>query len=1061
MAGTIRWRLLLLVCILAWGLLTAVVTSVSAQIVTQDSDSLRTGWYPNQPVLTPQTVSSESFGRVFDRHVQGQVYAQPLVANDVLLVATNSDYLYGFDAKTGTPLWERSVGPPVESSGGPAGGLCTNPSPHIGVLGTPVIDADTNTAYLVAKGYAPGNAGPRGPTRFQLHAIALDSGDERPDFPVTIAGDAQNLPDTPFDPDFHLQRPGLLLMDGAIYAGFGAICDISPYHGWVAAVSTSGHMAGLWATSPEGASIWQAGGALVSDGPGQILFTTGNSSTFDGAGAPPPGPGRQPPAGLGQAVVRVEVEAGGLMRATDFFSPWNNVVLDETDADLGSSAPMALPEQYFGTPSVPRLLLQDGKEGYLYVLDRDDLGGMGQGPDGHDKLVQRLGPYGGVWDAMASWPGDGGYVYVTSVVGVDHGPGVLNAYAYGEQGGDPHFALAGASDDRYGYGSGSPIVTSDGTSPGSAIVWGTWCPTGSCIDSELRAYAAVPSDGHLRLLWRSWIGVANKFTAPGVGDGRVYVGTRDGHIISYGAAPALAGSDMSFDPTLVGESATQQATFTAHEPMTVTDVTVDDPGFEVDLSALKLPLDLSAGSSFTLPVTFAPERSGVSDTALTIITSDGVRAFRVTGRGLRGELTPLVTRVDFEDTVVDGESVLPVALRNTGDIPLTVRVAHAPDAPFRSRLQGTTVVRPDETFAFQVTFHPLTPGTFTSEIGLESETGTVAIPLAGTALSPALSASALAFPTTPVGQTVHRTATFMATRAITVGSIDTPFAPFSVGAVEPPLPAALKAGESLSADVAFSPTVAGSVRARLRLNTSDLPVDIDLLGEGAMARFETSSPAIDFGSLAAGTSAHRVLHLAASGEMPIAIHAVRPPLPPFSVHGAPAAGTVLDPGTGLDMTIDYAPPFAGSFSGELVLETAVGPLRVGLSGSATVPLVPPVVAAPPSAQAQAVPVVSDLRIRLAHGRAQLRYRLSRAATVDVGLVRMPARRGCGTRRGACPRARRLAWRRTLRGRPGLNRAPLRLPSLAPGRYELLVQPRTEPGLTGTQRSVPFRIRRRS
>jgi outer membrane protein assembly factor BamB len=1060
MARSTRRRRLLLACALVWGLLTLVTTSASAQIVTQDSDSLRTGWYPNQPALTPQTVSSERFGRIFDHRIQGQVYAQPLVANGVLFVATSSDVIYGFDPQTGDLLWERSVGPPVESSGGPTGG-CPNPSPHIGVLGTPVIDGDANTAYFIAKGYVAGDAGAGAPTRFQLHAVDLADGSERSGFPVEIAGSAQNLPGIPFDPEYHLQRPGLLLTDGTIYAGFGGICDSSPFYGWLAAISTSGQMKGMWLASSAGASIWQSGGALASDGPGQVIFSTGNSSTFDGGGAPPPGPGRQPPAQLGESVVRVDARPDGTMQATDFFSPWNNVALDEADADLSSSSPMALPEQWFGTPSVPRLLLQDGKEGYLYVLDRDQLGGMGQGPDGHDQVVQRLGPDGGVWDAMAAWPGDGGFVYVTTVVTEVIGTGALHAYAYGVENGRPRLSLTAASDDAFAYGSGSPIVTSDGLRPGSGIVWGTRCPSGRCLDAELRAYAATPHDGHLELLLSSPIGIANKFTAPGVGDGRIFVGTRDGRIVGYGPVPALAGPDVSFGMTAVSRTGRREATFTALEDMTVTDVRLEDARFGADLSALSLPLQLRAGESFSLPLTFTPSGEGAVAAPLTIVTANGTRAFLLSGRGAMPTLSPSMSSLEFEPILVGTERSATVSLTNTGEVPVTTRSVATPGGPFH--VTGApapgSVLEPGAATDLHVTFHPTADGTFSGSIDVQTEVGATAIPVTGVGLSEPLERAAVAFPATLVGQVAHRGVTLTATRDITIRSLGDVTPPFSVDSVSTALPVDLRAGESIAADLVFTPTRVGPSTGRLTVGTSDLPMSVELSGRGGTATLEASSTAIDLGEVAAGGSARRSVSFTAAGDTPLTLRAAHRPAPPFGVDGVPPDGTTLAPGEHFAVTLDFAPLLPGSFSGELVLDTLAGPARVSVTGTGTVPDV----AARPLPALSARPELRSLRIGsvrlMRDGRrvARVRYRLSAAATVTVGLTRLLARRDCRGRPRACTRSRHLAWQRTLAGDAGLNRARLLLPPLPPGHYALLAAPAGSDGAVGAARSAPFQV----
>ena len=125
-----------------------------------------------------------------------------------------------------------------------------------------------------------------------MNAVELASGKEVANFPVKIEGEAQNLPGVQFEPFQELQRPALLMMNGVVYAAFGSHCDHEPYEGWIVGVSTSGLVTTKWATSAHGGSIWQSGGGLVSDGPGQILFSTGNDN-FEAGVFDPPGRPRQ------------------------------------------------------------------------------------------------------------------------------------------------------------------------------------------------------------------------------------------------------------------------------------------------------------------------------------------------------------------------------------------------------------------------------------------------------------------------------------------------------------------------------------------------------------------------------------------------------------------------------------------------------------------------------------------------------------------------------------------------------------------------------------------------
>lgn len=307
-------------------------------------------------------------------------------------------------------------------------------------------------------------------------------------------------------------------------------------------------MTTLWSDETDGgngAGIWQSGGGLVSAGPGQIVLATGNGSM-----TATPTSGRTPPAQLAQTVVRLTVGGAGSLTPTDFFSPYDAPTLNTWDADLGSGSPIALPSQ-FGTAAHPKLLAEVGKQGELYVLDAANLGGFGQGPSG-------------------------GYVYVTTAsAGTTWGGTVdaLHAYRYGVDGtGNPALSLAGASANAFGLSSSPPVVTSDGTTSGSALIWVVYAPDNSGGGAQLRAYLPVPVGGALSLV-KSWpIGTSSKFNPPTVDDNKVYVGTRDGHVLGFGSPviTPMTASPVTWAATTVGQTSVQTATLTATTPLTVT-----------------------------------------------------------------------------------------------------------------------------------------------------------------------------------------------------------------------------------------------------------------------------------------------------------------------------------------------------------------------------------------------------------------------------------------------------------------------------------------------------------
>ena len=205
------------------------------------------------------------------------------------------------------------------------------------MTGTPVYDPATGTVYLTSEEVPPGH--PLDNPEFLMHAINAQTGAERPGWPVPIQGSPSDDPGRPFTPFRELERPGMLLLDGSVYAAFASHCDTTPFAGYVAGVNTRTRALSLWTdvTGPSygEAGIWQSGGGLMSDGPGRIFLSTGNGTS------PPAGPGSKPPGDLGDAVVQLSVQASGTLRAADFFSPANAPSLNVGDHDFGSGAPSA------------------------------------------------------------------------------------------------------------------------------------------------------------------------------------------------------------------------------------------------------------------------------------------------------------------------------------------------------------------------------------------------------------------------------------------------------------------------------------------------------------------------------------------------------------------------------------------------------------------------------------------------------------------------------------------------------------------------------------------------
>ncbi len=492
------------------------VLAASGDQTTISNDVGRTGWDANEPNLSPAMVGSGAFGQVFSTAVQGEVYAQPLVVGNTVIVATEHDMVYGIDYQSGAITWQQSVGRPEPNTNFPGG--FDDIEPEIGVTATPVVDPATNTVYVTAHTW---DGSSHSSDQWFLHALDVSTGTERTGWPVQYTGTAANDPASTFDPVMQNARPGLLLLNGWVYAGFASYGDATPYKGWVIGISTSSGLETRWTSevSPgaEG-GIWMSGAGLMSDGAGRIFVATGNGDV------PPPGPASTPSGTLGNSVLRLTQNADGSLTVADRFSPVNAASLNANDLDVGSGGPIALPDS-FGVPGHPHLTLMGGKEGRVYLLDRDNLGGEATGPTGTDAAVAEYAPIGaGIYSHAAVWPGDGGFVYLTV--------GRLTAFQISTSNGATSLNAVGA--DAPGYAAVSPLVTSNGTTNGSAVVWALTQPLDGSPNAELRAYGAVPQGGALPILFRAPIGTATKFSVPVASRGRVFCGTFDGHLVAFG-----------------------------------------------------------------------------------------------------------------------------------------------------------------------------------------------------------------------------------------------------------------------------------------------------------------------------------------------------------------------------------------------------------------------------------------------------------------------------------------------------------------------------------------------
>lgn len=803
-----------LVAALASAVLTVPSAPVVADVTTVSQDTYRTGWDRNEPALTPAGVASSSFGQLFSTPVDGQVYAQPIVAGKTLVAATENDKVYGLDPATGAIRWTDDVGPawPITK----VWSQCTDLYPNIGVTSTPVYDPASGYVYFTAKvndGVDLFNP------NWYMHAVSPVDGTEKAGFPVRIGGTPSNDPqNVPFNAEHQQQRPGLLLMNGVVYAAFGSHCDNGPYRGYVVGVSTAGRQTSMWASevtwSGGGAGIWQSGGGIVADSGGGMYVSTGNGVS------PTAAAGTNPPPYLSESVVHLKVNADGSLSTADFFAPANANDLDTADKDLASGGPMALPDG-FGTAAHPHLLMQQGKDGRVFLLDRDHLGGMAQGPGGTDADVSTMTPgAGGQWNHPAFWGGDGGYLYV-----VDNGA-PLRALKYGLDGaGTPVLSLAGTSSGGgFGYTSGAPVVTSSGTTSGTAVVWVEYSGGSYGTGGQLRAYNAVPDGTGTLGLLGSWpIGFTSKFATPATDSGKVYVGTRgdvqsgstQGTVMAFGSptTAALSAATLDLGKVNVGSSGTASLTVTATKPVTISQITAAAP-FSVTPPAL--PVTLATGGTLSLPVTFSPTAAGSVTGIVSFTTDSGAVGVGVTGYGVKPGFSASPATLVFNQQPTGTTDTVNVTVTNTGTGPETISGTTAPTNPYTvtGLPAAGTVVPAGGTFAFSVTYAPTVARTDNASLTVSSTSGTLTVPIAGSAVTGqadvVFSPSTLAFGNVPVGAAASASFTVS-----NIGNIPTTLskakAPGGDFNVPNPVPEGLVlgVGQTITVTVQFKPSATG------------------------------------------------------------------------------------------------------------------------------------------------------------------------------------------------------------------------------------------------------------
>jgi hypothetical protein len=506
--------------------------------------------------------------------------------------------------------------------------------------------------------------------------------------------------------------------------------------------------------------------------------------------------------------------------------------------------------------------MQVGKDGRVFLLNRDKLGGRDQGPGGTDNPIQMLGPYNGLWGHPAVYGGQGGWIYYTESTG----GGYLRALSYGVNGsGVPQLSSAGTSAGAFGYSSGSPTVTSNGTTAGSAVVWVVYDDGGSGVDAQLRAYGAVPSGGTLPLLWSAPVGTASKFSVSTAYNGSVYVGTRTGTVYGFGTktnAPVQA-APVDFGRVAVGSTRTQNVTVTASQAVTITGVSsaagvVDvhgvsgravsnkGAGFQGSTGAPGTTVlgshnqaftvhgpsrhrSLAAGQSLTIPVTFSPRSAGTVVANITVQSSAGPRTLALTGYGTARGLLLSAPPVSFGllQTGAGGKT-LTFTITNSWDRPETITGVRLPSAPFTVKGLPAVgaVLKPQQSVTASVAYDPKTASTDNQYLTVTSDQGSISEPLTGAAETgtsvAAFSPAVVNFGSVPVGTSVTRTFHILDTGNIPL-TISRAAAPAGAFSTRTPLPEgiSLDPGTSVIQSVTFTPTGRGPATGEYKFNAEN------------------------------------------------------------------------------------------------------------------------------------------------------------------------------------------------------------------------------------------------
>ncbi|TEY50792.1 hypothetical protein BOTCAL_0272g00040 [Botryotinia calthae] len=670
------------------------VQGLSSTDEYRDADFQQTGYLTNHN-MDPGIIDSSSFGQLWKVafYYQEQFYAKPLTYTpltggpQLLFLASNQNYIRTLNAETGVLINSIQVHTPFLQS-------------DIGCTGTPTIDPATDIVYFFSKTYipnyrVPGNTGTANGV-YYFHAVNINTLLDVDSYPILIDGAiADNAPQKYFIGGVILQRPSLTQVGSVVYGSFGGHCDLFNYTGLVMGIDVNkAKIITNWAVESgplvpqtnvllqgggggEG-GIWMSGMGLATDG-ARIFLVSGNGGAHQNQGTPASGSsGCQT---LGEATINLALDTTGLISVSDYFQPYDYQNMDAGDQDFGSGGIVLLDPTVFKGTGVDKMAVTAGKNGKIYILNANNLGGYKLGLGQTDNILQTIVTSAAVFGACGSYPLEGGFIYCTPV-GLATSVYQLTFTSSGL----PQFSKVGQTNEVSAgrVGVGIPTITSFNNQIGTAILWMT------DPDAGIRAWYAVPQNGVLQEIKLPQIGGANKFQRPAFGNGRVYTTDSNGVLYCLGAPvnlPLNCTSPIDFGIVALGNKSVQTVNCTAIIAITsINGATVGNGYFSVDNSTLP-PGPLKAGATFTFPVTwdltnvqigatantsFGNVSPGIKSTPLTFLTANAVAGFAT--------LYPIIiapTTVDYGGIIItNGSDINPQSaiftISNKGLMPMTI-----------------------------------------------------------------------------------------------------------------------------------------------------------------------------------------------------------------------------------------------------------------------------------------------------------------------------------------------------------------------------------------------------